>query len=100
MADKAQGSRTRLDLASIGGLVVAFGGILGGLILEGGRIADVTQITAAMIVLGGTLGAVMVTTPLSTLRSAAKRFTLVFFEKKVSPSQVMEEIISYATKAR
>ena len=53
---------SRTDFASIGGVIISIGGILGGLLLEGGKIRDVAQITAALIVLGGTLGAVMVTT--------------------------------------
>jgi chemotaxis protein MotA len=53
-----------------------------------------------MIVLGGTIGAVMVTTPLKTLIRAAKYLGTVFFEKEEEPQQVIEEIISYATKAR
>ncbi len=36
---------------------MALAGILGGLVMEGGRIKDITQLTAAMIVLGGTAGA-------------------------------------------
>ena len=44
--------------------LVAVGGIIGGLVMEGGKVSDVTQITAAIIVLGGTLGAVMITSPL------------------------------------
>jgi hypothetical protein len=44
------------DIATIGGLLLATGGILGGLLLEGGNIKDVAQVTAAMIVMGGTLG--------------------------------------------
>ena len=41
-------------------------GIIGGLILEKGSIQDLAQGTAAMIVLGGTFGAVLVTTPMAT----------------------------------
>ena len=37
---------------------------------EGGKISDIVQISAAIIVLGGTLGAVMVTSPLSALLAA------------------------------
>ena len=48
------------DLASIGGLALGLFGILGGLIMEGGKLKDVAQITAAVIVLGGTAGAVLV----------------------------------------
>jgi len=91
---------SRPDIATLGGLVLAFAGILGGLVLEGGKLTDITQITAAMIVLGGTLGAVMVTTPLATLLRAAKWLGSVFFERVESPQQIIEEIITYATKAR
>jgi len=91
---------TRPDLASILGLVVAVGGILGGLVLEGGKISDVTQITAAIVVLGGTLGAVMVTSPLSALIGAAASLKGVFLEESIQSDVALEEIIRYATKAR
>ena len=45
-----------MDFASVGGILLALIGILGGLILEGGSIAQVTQPTAMLIVLGGTVG--------------------------------------------
>ena len=91
---------SRPDIATLGGLLLAAGGILGGLTLEGGKLTDIAQITALMIVLGGTLGAVMVTTPLSILIRAAKSLGHIFFERAESAQQVIEEIISYATKAR
>jgi chemotaxis protein MotA len=88
------------DFATLGGMLLAGGGILGGLLIEGGKLTDITQVTALMIVLGGTIGAVMVTTPLKTLIRAAKYLGTVFFEKEEAPGQVIEEIIGYATKAR
>ncbi len=91
---------SRPDIATLGGLLLAAGGILGGLLIEGGKLTDIAQITALMIVLGGTIGAVMVTTPLKTLIRAAKYLGTVFFEKSEEPQQVIEEIIAYATKAR
>jgi chemotaxis protein MotA len=90
----------RPDWATIGGLGLALLGILGGLTLEKGKVQDVAQITAAIIVLGGTLGAVMVTTPLGILRSAAGKFSAVFFQSSQSPQALIEQIIAYATKAR
>lgn len=90
----------RPDLATLGGLIVAMGGILGGLVLERGRVQDVSQFTAAIIVLGGTLGAVMVTTPLGLLRSAAGKLLDVFFESRNAPAEIIEQIIGYATQAR
>lgn len=102
MAKEKSGKKSggKPDFASIGGLIVAFAAIGGGLVLEGGKISDVTQITAAIIVLGGTIGAVMVTTPLTALLSAAKAMGTVFFEKSHSTEEVLEEIIELATKAR
>ena len=91
---------SRPDIATLGGLLLAMGGILGGLLIEGGKLTDITQVTALMIVLGGTIGAVMVTTPLKTLIRAGKYLGDVFFEKREEPQQVIEEIIGYATKAR
>jgi len=106
MADKnSRDGRTSLrstkpDFATIGGLIIALAGILGGLVIEGGKISDVTQVTAAMIVLGGTLGAVMVTSPLSALLGAFAGIKNVFLEERISPEVAIDEIIGYATKAR
>ena len=104
MANKADGTpkkpSSKPDIATLGGLLLAAGGILGGLIWEGGKLTDIAQLTALMIVLGGTLGAVMVTTPLRTLIKAAKCLGGVFFERSESARDVIEEIISYAIKAR
>ncbi|HTS47918.1 MAG TPA: flagellar motor protein [Bryobacteraceae bacterium] len=95
---KVAGSRP--DFATLAGILVAFGGILGGLVMEGGRIKDVSQITAAFIVLGGTFGAVMVSTPLNVLKGAAVKLVHVFLDKTQPPDAAIEELIVYATKAR
>jgi chemotaxis protein MotA len=88
------------DIASLAGLVIAFGGILGGLLIEGGKLKDVSQFTAALIVMGGTTGAVMVSVPLKTLIGGLKRLGGVFFDSKVELNGVLEEVIGFATKAR
>jgi chemotaxis protein MotA len=98
MANKKPSSRP--DIATLGGLALAAGCILGGLVIEGGKLTDIAQVTALMIVLGGTVGAVMVTTPWKTLIRAFKYLGNVFFEQGEDPREVIEEIIAYATKAR
>jgi chemotaxis protein MotA len=98
--DRSKLRSTRPDFASILGIVVALGGIVGGLVLEGGKISDITQVTAAIVVLGGTLGAVMVTCPLASLIGAATSLKKVFFEESIQSEAAVEEIIAYATKAR
>ena len=99
-AAAAKKSGAKPDLATLGGLILAIGGILGGLVMEGGKVRDVAQITAAIIVLSGTIGSVMVTTPMHTLIGAAKKLILVFMDRDQSPHAMIEEIITYAAKAR
>ena len=49
MADESSGRKSgRMDLATLAGAVVALGAILGGLVLEGGKLADIAQLTAAL----------------------------------------------------
>jgi chemotaxis protein MotA len=88
------------DLASLAGIVLALVGILGGLILEKGNIQDVIQVTAAVIVLGGTFGAVLVTTPLPVFLQAVAGLRDVFLEKSSSASETIETLIRFATQAR
>lgn len=95
---KKAGSRP--DFATLGGILLAFGGIVGGLLMEGGKIKDISQITAAFIVLGGTFGAVMVSTPLAVLKGATVRLVHVVLDKTQPPDAAIEEVIGYATKAR
>jgi chemotaxis protein MotA len=95
---KSPGSKP--DIATFAGLLIALGGIIGGLLLEGGEISDIAQVTAALIVLGGTLGAVLVATPMPVVLRAAKRLLSVFFDKATTPDATIEEIIGYASKAR
>ena len=69
---------TRPDLATFAGIALALAGIVGGLLLEKGSIQDIAQFTAALIVLGGTFGAVLVTTPLAVFLRALKGFASRF----------------------
>jgi chemotaxis protein MotA len=95
-----KGASIKPDLASILGLALALCGILGGMVLEKGELRHLYQVSAALIVLGGTFGAVMVTTPMDTLMTAVKSVMLVFFDKSQSPTAAIDAIIGFATQAR
>src|SRR3954447_20141626 len=99
-AAKAKKSGGKPDIATLAGIALALTGILGGLILEKGQLSDVMQFTAAMIVLGGTFGAVLVTTPLPVVLRAFKGLGQVFFEWSSGMSNTIETLIQFATKAR
>ena len=61
-----------MDLATIVGLVLGFGAILGGQMLEGGHISALIQPTAVIIVAGGTFGATCVSFPMRDILKAMK----------------------------
>jgi chemotaxis protein MotA len=92
--------RRRPDLATVLGLLLAAAGIVGGLLLEGGALADILQHTAALIVLGGTVGATLVGTPMATATGAVRRLGGLFLEKQASSSEVIEQIVGYSNRAR
>jgi chemotaxis protein MotA len=89
-----------VDKSTLAGLLLAVVGIIGGLLMEGGNITQVLQPTAALIVFGGTLGAVMVQFPLSVVLAGFKRLAQVFQEPVRNPQSVIAEILRYAHKAR
>lgn len=89
-----------MDLATILGLVIAFGAVFGGAAIEGVHIKSLIQPTAALIVLGGTFGATFVCFPLPAIINALKGVKVVFLPTKVDHGQVVKDIINYATKAR
>ncbi|HET7106214.1 MAG TPA: flagellar motor protein [Candidatus Acidoferrum sp.] len=89
-----------MDKSTFLGVAVALGGIFLGLLLEGGKIAQIVQPTAAIIVFGGTLGAVMIQFPLRVIFAAARRLGQVFIDNSQDPNVLINEMVGYAQKAR
>jgi len=89
-----------MDKASFGGVVLAVVGIIAGLLLEGGNLGQIFQPTAALIVFGGTLGAVLLQFPLKTVLDAIRRLAHVFFHSSEQNQQLIETLVAFANKAR
>src|SRR5271170_2472850 len=89
-----------MDKSSIIGILLAVTGILAGLLLEGGSVGQILQPTAAMIVFGGTLGAVMLQFPTVTLLAAFKKAAHVLVGTKKDSGKALQQIIDFANKAR
>lgn len=85
--------RRALDLTVPVGLLIAFACVIGGLMLEKGDLKDVTQTTAAVIVFGGTIGALVVSTPKATLISAVKRVRSVL-KGDPNPGEIIETLVA------
>jgi chemotaxis protein MotA len=89
-----------MDKATLIGLVLAIGAIAGGQVLEGGTLHSIIQFTAAVIVFGGTFGAVFISYPFQDVLSGLKGIKTILKEPLLDPHQVIGQITSYANKAR
>ena len=90
----------RLDFSSVAGVPIGVGLILVGQLLEGGTIQSLLQATAAVIVFGGTLGAVLLSFPVPDVRRAVQSIRSVFVDEEESPEETIGAIVRYARIAR
>ncbi len=88
-----------MDIATIIGLVLGLGAVLGGAVLEGLHFNSLIQPTAALIVLGGTFGAAFISFPMSAATQAFKDLKLLFTAPEKLEA-VIPVILEFANKAR
>ncbi|MDH4133840.1 MAG: flagellar motor protein [Gammaproteobacteria bacterium] len=89
-----------MDILSIVGIVLGLGAIIGGNYLEGGHIGSLLQFTAFLIVLGGTVGAVLLQTPMTVFLRSLKMFMWIFFPPKLKPEVMIDKILGWSQIAR
>ena len=89
-----------MDKATLIGLVLGLGAVLGGQILEGGKVGSILQFTAAIIVFGGTFGAVFISYPFHDVLEGLKGVRHVLKEPPQDPYRIIDLITGYANKAR
>jgi len=89
-----------MDFLSIIGLIVGIGAILLGQYLEGGSLATLVNGPALLIVLGGTLGAVMLQSPFAVFMRSVRMSTWVFFAPKHQLERTINKIVSWSNIAR
>ncbi len=89
-----------MDLLSVFGLILGFGAILGGNALEGGHLNSLGNGPAFVIVLGGTVGAVMLQTSMAVFLRALKMSVRVFAPPKLGADTAVEKILSWSQIAR
>ena len=89
-----------MDILSIIGLIVGFGAILGGQFLEGGHIASLINGPACLIVLGGTVGSVMLQTPFRIFMNSIKMVLWIVFPPKQHSEEAIGKIMEWSNIAR
>lgn len=89
-----------MDIATLLGLFLGFGAVIGGQLLEGGHITALVQPTAALIVLGGTSGATCVSFPLNEIRQALQDARKALFPVEEDLEHLVRRLVSFSVKAR
>ena len=89
-----------MDLIAILGLLIGVGAIVVGNVVEGGTTAHLIQTAAAMIVLGGTAGATMLSFPPKDLLNAFNSLGMVFSKKDHDPRLIIEDSVNILIQAR
>jgi chemotaxis protein MotA len=89
-----------LDLLTLIGVTLAVGAIIGGNWLEGGNVTVLLQLTAFVIVVGGTLGAVLIQTPLRDFTLALSRASWVLLPPKYPREALLEKTLGWSRTAR
>jgi len=89
-----------MDILSILGILLGFGAIVVGQHLEGGHLETILNAVALLIVLGGTVGAVMLQTPMNTFIRALKITVWVFKPPTQSADVQLAKILEWNQVAR
>jgi chemotaxis protein MotA len=93
-------ARRRLDFTSVLGVPLGIGCILLGQMLEGGTLQSIMQITAAIIVFGGTFGATLIGYSMADIRLAIRKLGSVFMDTHSSSEETIAALTRFAVKAR
>lgn len=89
-----------MDLATIIGLLLAWGALVGALLMEGGDIQSLINLPAALLVFGGTLGAATMSFRMNQIAGLPGILANAFTEKNLDVADVIPLLVRLAEKAR
>jgi len=89
-----------MDMASLIGVLIGILTIFGVFCLESGSLSLIFQFPAALVVIGGTCGAIFLNFPLENIINAFKSIKKVFYNEKENFQEVLDQIIVLANVAR
>ncbi|MBL4574588.1 MAG: flagellar motor protein, partial [Opitutaceae bacterium] len=89
-----------MDILTILGVVIGFGAILGGNVLEGGHLDALLNGPAALIVIGGTIGAALLQSSAKTYFLSLKLLAWVVFPPNLKLKDNIEKVVEWSSIAR
>lgn len=89
-----------MDKISLAGLVIGLVAIIGGQIFEGGNVGSLVQPTALLIVLGGTLGAVLLQSPFHIFKRGFQMAKWVWVPPVIEQKRLVDQILTWSQLSR
>jgi flagellar motor component MotA len=89
-----------MDLTTLIGLIIGFGGVIGGFILEGGHFGSLFVGSSGAIVMGGTIGAVTISFGYAELKTIPGFLKAIFTEHSIDFGGSVEHLVETADRAR
>lgn len=89
-----------MDLLSIFGVVLGFGAVLVGQQLEGGHIGSLINGPAILIVVGGSLGAAMLQSPMPVFVRSLSMLRWIIFPPQMRTAEAIEKVVTWSNIAR
>ncbi len=93
-------ARPRIDALFLAGIAIALVAVLIGIASSGVSLSYFLQPTGAIIVLGGTLGVALITTPRNSLLHSARRVKALLAASDPDPEALIEQIVECARARR
>jgi chemotaxis protein MotA len=87
-------------VTSVAGVPIGIGLILLGQSIEGGSLGSILQLTAAVIVFGGTAGAVLVSFSARDVQAACRSLRRVFIDEEPPLDLTVQQVLQFSHKAR
>ena len=100
MASRPNTSQAPLDVLAVVGVILGFSAIVGGNMLEGGTLAALWDVPAAIIVVGGTMGAVILQTPQRQLLRALQMLVWVVKPPPVNLDALINKLTDWSRTTR
>jgi chemotaxis protein MotA len=89
-----------MDIATILGLILGIGSLIGSFLMEGGHLSALVQMPAIILVIFGTFGAAAITTSVKELTNIPNLIKVALFEARMDTRQLIELIFELSQKAR
>lgn len=89
-----------MDKTTIPGIALGIGLVLFGFSTEGGHLGSLVSLSAALIVVGGALGAVLTATPMGDVMASLRALKETLSDHKSDIPQLMTQLVELATVAR